>query len=144
MDEQTTRLAILVGGAGLLGLVAYNAAKKAAGAVAEGVATVARAADTAVSAPVLSAGDALGLPRTNATECEKAMAEGRTWDASFACPAGDFLAYLAKGKPAAAAPAAAAAAPEVASALPPGVTFEQAAKPGGYDWTGFGLWGVPQ
>lgn len=32
-----------------------------------------------------------GLPRTDMTECEKALAEGRTWDASFACPAGTFI-----------------------------------------------------
>lgn len=32
-----------------------------------------------------------GVPKTNMTECEKALAEGRTWDASFACPAGTFI-----------------------------------------------------
>lgn len=36
-------------------------------------------------------GDVLGIPRTNETECEKAMREGRYWDASFACPAGTFI-----------------------------------------------------
>nr|WP_315540506.1 hypothetical protein [uncultured Comamonas sp.] len=36
----------------------------------------------------------LGVPRTNMTECERAKAEGRTWDASFVCPAGDFIKYL--------------------------------------------------
>lgn len=39
----------------------------------------------------IGAGDLLGLPRTNETECEKAIREGRTWDASFACPAGTFI-----------------------------------------------------
>lgn len=38
-------------------------------------------------------GDAIGVPRTNETECERAKREGRTLDASFACPAGDFLEY---------------------------------------------------
>ena len=33
----------------------------------------------------------VGVPKTNMTECEKALAEGRTWDASFACPAGKFI-----------------------------------------------------
>lgn len=42
---------------------------------------------------VLGVGDAVGVPRTNETECEKAKREGRTLDASFACPAGDFLGY---------------------------------------------------
>lgn len=41
-----------------------------------------------------SIGDGLGVPRTNLTACEQAKAEGRTLDASFACPAGDFLSYL--------------------------------------------------
>jgi len=39
-------------------------------------------------------GDVLGLPRTDETECQKAIREGRTWDASFACPAGTFLGSL--------------------------------------------------
>lgn len=43
---------------------------------------------------VLGVGDSMGVPRTNMTECERAMAEGRTWDASFACPAPVFLKYL--------------------------------------------------
>lgn len=141
MDAQTTRLAIMAGGAGLLGLVAYNAVKGAANAVADGVAKVATAADTAMAAPVLTAGDALGIPRTNMTKCEKAMAEGRSWDASFACPAGDFLGYMAKGKPAAASPAPTSSAPAQRPVLLEGVTFDQASQVG-YDWTGFGLWGV--
>jgi hypothetical protein len=44
---------------------------------------------------VLGMGDAIGIPRTEMNECERAMAEGRTWDASFACPAPVFLRYLA-------------------------------------------------
>lgn len=39
-------------------------------------------------------GKAVGIPVTNETACEKAKREGRTWDASFDCPAGDFLKYL--------------------------------------------------
>lgn len=46
------------------------------------------------SGTVLGIGDAIGVPRTDLTECERAKLEGRTWDASFACPAGDFLGYL--------------------------------------------------
>ena len=40
---------------------------------------------------VQGAGAAIGIPRTNADDCRRAIAEGRTWDASFACPAGTFL-----------------------------------------------------
>jgi hypothetical protein len=46
-----------------------------------------------VSGVALGIGDAIGVPRTNMTECERALAEGRTLDASFACPAGDFLSH---------------------------------------------------
>ena len=47
-----------------------------------------------VEGSVKSIGEAVGIPDTNMTECQRAMAEGRTWDASFACPAKDFLSYL--------------------------------------------------
>jgi hypothetical protein len=47
-------------------------------------------ADTAASA-VIGTGAVFGIPRTDETECQKALREGRTWDASFACPAGTFI-----------------------------------------------------
>jgi hypothetical protein len=50
-------------------------------------------ADTAAGA-VIGTGAVFGIPQTNETECEKALREGRTWDASFACPAGTFLGSL--------------------------------------------------
>lgn len=60
--------------------------------------TIGRAAvdlvDGVVSGGVISAGELVGIPATNQTECERAQAEGRTWDASFACPAKAFLQYL--------------------------------------------------
>lgn len=43
---------------------------------------------------VIGIGDAFGIPRTQETACEKAKREGRTWDASFSCPAGAFIKYL--------------------------------------------------
>lgn len=45
----------------------------------------------AVAGAAEGIGDWFGVPRTNETECEKAMREGRYWDASFACPAGTFI-----------------------------------------------------
>lgn len=51
-------------------------------------------AQGAASDAVLSVGDVLGVPRTNETECQRAIREGRTWDASFACPAGTFIKSL--------------------------------------------------
>ena len=50
--------------------------------------------DGAVSQTAYNIGDVLGVPRTSMTECEKAIAENRTLDASFACPASDFFSYL--------------------------------------------------
>lgn len=40
---------------------------------------------------VVGIGESFGIPETSQTECERALAEGRYWDASFACPATDFL-----------------------------------------------------
>lgn len=47
-----------------------------------------------VAAGAIGIGNVVGVPQTSMTECERAKAEGRTLDASFACPAGDFLSYL--------------------------------------------------
>lgn len=52
------------------------------------------AADGLLSGVVLSAGDAIGIPRTNKTQCELDKAAGRSWDASFSCPAKDFISYM--------------------------------------------------
>lgn len=51
-------------------------------------------ADGALSGVVFGVGDAIGVPRTDMTKCEQDRAAGRTWDASFSCPAKDFLSYL--------------------------------------------------
>ncbi|WP_417283545.1 hypothetical protein [Comamonas sp.] len=47
-----------------------------------------------ITGTVTGIGSAMGIPLTNMTECERAIAEGRTWDASFACPAGTFIKSL--------------------------------------------------
>lgn len=33
----------------------------------------------------------LGLPKTDVNQCQADLAAGRTWDASFSCPAGTFI-----------------------------------------------------
>ena len=73
--------------------VAKTGAKEAGQAV--GTATV-NLVDGVVSGTVVGAGELFGLPATNLSECERAKLEGRTWDASFACPAKDFITYLWK------------------------------------------------
>lgn len=50
-----------------------------------------KAAGDVPAGVVLGIGDSIGIPRTNQSECDRALSEGRTWDASFACPAARFI-----------------------------------------------------
>lgn len=75
--------------AGSVGQAIGNAASTAAGAV-----------DTGIAAPVLLIGDAIGVPRTNASRCEQAKRAGDTWTAAQYCPAGDWLTWIVDGEPA--------------------------------------------
>lgn len=52
------------------------------------------AVDGVVSGVALNVGDAVGIPRTDKTACQAAIDEGRTWDASFACPASTWIKSL--------------------------------------------------
>ena len=79
--------------AAVIGLVIVK--KNLPGGVTDVAAGVVGVIGDAGAGAVIGIGDAIGVPRTNETECEKAMREGRTWDASFACPASTFLKYLA-------------------------------------------------
>lgn len=62
----------------------------------------AAAAGQAVGAAVVDAGagvvvgigQAVGIPQTSASQCRADLDAGRLWDASFSCPAGDFLGAL--------------------------------------------------
>ena len=88
---------IMLIGAAVAALALLIIVKKKGAAAAVGADIGAAAVDLAggvVAGASMSIGDAMGIPRTNMTECEKAIAEGRTWDASFACPAGDFLSSI--------------------------------------------------
>lgn len=84
----------LVAGAAVAGALLYVSVK---GARATGE-TIGRGAvdlvEGVVTGGVVGIGEAIGIPPTNPTECERAMAEGRTWDASFSCDAATFLRYL--------------------------------------------------
>lgn len=48
-------------------------------------------ADGVIGESVNSVGELIGVPRTDPPKCQADMAAGRWWDASFSCPAGDFL-----------------------------------------------------
>ena len=85
-------IGVAVAALALLVLVKKKGAAAAVGAELGGAAVELVGGIT--SGAALTIGDAIGIPRTNQTECEKAIAEGRTWDASFACPAGDFLSSI--------------------------------------------------
>lgn len=85
-------------GAVVLGLLAILYLVKKKGAAADAGAAVGgavvEAAGGVVAGGALTIGDWLKLPRTEMSACEAAKARGDTWEASFACPAGDFLSYV--------------------------------------------------
>jgi hypothetical protein len=70
---------------------------KAAQAITGGA--IGAAAGVATGA-VVGIGEALGVPETNMDACQLAIAEGRMWDASFACPASVFVKAMLAPKPA--------------------------------------------
>lgn len=89
------RLPWIVGGLAVvaLGLFVWRRGGVANAAQAVGGAAVGAVTGAATGA-VLGIGDAVGVPRTSETGCQRAVREGRTWDASFACPAGTFIGSL--------------------------------------------------
>lgn len=65
--------------------------------VAGAAAGIVKAGADVASGAVVGIGEVVGIPATNMTACEKAKAEGRTLDASFNCPATDFLGWVFGG-----------------------------------------------
>lgn len=63
----------------------------------DAAAAAVRAIADAGAGVAIGIGDALGVPRTDETECEKARREGRYLDASTACSAGTYLGYVGAG-----------------------------------------------
>lgn len=62
-----------------------------AGAAEDAAKGAAKVVSGAATGAVKGVANIAGIPDTDADACKKAIAEGRLWDASFACPAGDFL-----------------------------------------------------
>ena len=52
-----------------------------------------------VAGTVVGIGQVVGIPATNMTQCEKDMANGNKWDASFSCDASTYISWLAHGAP---------------------------------------------
>lgn len=90
----TIKPAYAIAGAAVLAALLWARSKGAGGAGAAIGGAVVDMADGIVSGVVVGAGEIVGIPATNLNDCERAKAEGRTWDASFACPAGNFIKYL--------------------------------------------------
>lgn len=86
----------LLAGAALAAVLAFMAMRGARGTGESLGSAAVDLVDGAVGGVVVGIGERVGIPATDMTECERAKAEGRTWDASFACPAKDFLTYLWK------------------------------------------------
>lgn len=84
-------LALIAGAAAAVVIIAKFKDLKGVGAGIGGAAV--DVVDGVISGAVIGIGQGVGVPPTNMTDCQRAMAEGRTWDASFACPAKDFLSY---------------------------------------------------
>lgn len=101
METQTK---VIIGAVGLVTLGAVILAKKAgdaggAGLGAAAAGAVVDAVGGAATGTVIAIGKQVGIPETSMSACEQAKAEGRAWDASFACPASDFMAWVLSGKP---------------------------------------------
>lgn len=93
MKDGTVKLLLAVGAVAAIAIVVKKNGG-IGGAVAGAVGALGSAVGDAATGVVYGIGDAVGIPRTDMTECERALAEGRTWDASFACPASNFLSSI--------------------------------------------------
>lgn len=89
-----TEKALMGAGAGLLIALMWASFKGSRNAGAAFGGAVVDMADGVVSGVVVGAGSLVGIPETSLTQCEQDKAAGRTWDASFSCPAGSFIKYV--------------------------------------------------
>lgn len=80
--------AVLVGGLALYILAKRQPGQSLAGAVGTGA--VGAVADVATGV-IKGVGGVFGVPDTNMDQCSQDLAAGRTWDASFSCPASRFV-----------------------------------------------------
>lgn len=95
--------ALAIGGVVLVGgFVAYKAYSTAAavgGTVVDAITAAPGAAVDVAVGGIEGIGSVFGIPKTSTSQCEQDLAAGRTWDASFSCPAGTFLGSLWGSKP---------------------------------------------
>lgn len=83
---------ILAGAAlGALVVLYLRSADTIGQAVGQAAVAGAGVAGDAAAEVVISAGEAIGIPRTDAQKCAEAKARGDWWEASFVCSAGDLF-----------------------------------------------------
>lgn len=86
---------MLYGGLAVAALLAWHFLPKLANAAAFNVAnTVTDAAGNVIAGAAEGVGATLGVPLTDAQKCAAAKAANAKLDASFYCPAGDFLSWV--------------------------------------------------
>ena len=86
-DKTLWTVGLVLGGALLLWMY-----EKGVGGVAQSVATGAvQAAGGLAAGAVIGASSVVGIPQTSMTKCQKDLAAGDYWSASFDCPAGTFV-----------------------------------------------------
>lgn len=85
---------VMIAGLGLAAVAVLLIFRDAAGQVARATTGAAvDLVDNVVSGAVVGVGEGVGVPATNIDQCAADKAAGRTWDASFSCPAKDFLGW---------------------------------------------------
>lgn len=83
---------ILAGAAlGALVVLYLRSADSIGQAVGQAAVGAVGVAGDATAEVIMSAGEAIGIPRTDADKCAAAKARGDWWEASFACPVGDLF-----------------------------------------------------
>lgn len=87
--------ALMIGGViGLAAFLLWWNAKGTAGVTRSLVGGGIGMVDGVFTGTVKGIGDAVGVPDTNLTQCQKDLAAGDKWAASFSCPAGTFLKHV--------------------------------------------------
>lgn len=92
MKKLSTETKVLAIAALAVGGLVWWTSRKVAGITPGTVAQTAVGwVESAAVGTVKGIGSVFGIPDTNKTQCERDMAAGNWWDASFSCPAGTFI-----------------------------------------------------
>lgn len=90
----TQKHLMIGGGLLLVAGLAYLWGRGAGGVAQDASRAVVNVAGGAATGVVHGVSDVIGMPVPERAACDAAKAEGRTWDASFMCPAGEFVSYV--------------------------------------------------